>query len=78
MGNQRINAISGEETKIDDSVLRVAGENVDEEENTTDLTIDTLTVTNKVKFDLNTSFEVSAPDGTFFSTPVTIGGRSVR
>ena len=40
-------------------------------ENTTDLTIDTLTVTNKVKFDLNTSFEVSlltAP----FSTPVTI------
>ena len=72
VGNQRINAISGEETKIDDSVLRVAGENVDEEENTTDLTIDTLTVTNKVKFDLNTSFEVSAPDGTFFSTPVTI------
>ena len=72
VGNQRINAISGEETKIDDSILRVAGENVDEEENTTDLTIDTLTVQNKVKFDLNTSFEVSAPDGTFFSTPITV------
>ena len=72
VGNQRINAISGEETKIDDSVLRVAGENADEDENTNDLTVDTLTVNNKVKFDLQNDFQISAPGGTFFSTPVTI------
>ncbi len=72
VGNQRINAISGEETKIDDSILRVAGENVDEEENTNDLTVDTLTVNNKVKFDLSNDFLISAPGGTVFATPVTI------
>ena len=72
VGNQRINAISGEETKIDDSILRVAGENVDEESNTNDITVDTLTVNNKVKFDLINDFQISAPGGTFFSTPVTI------
>ena len=72
VGNQRINAISGEETKIDDSVLRVAGENQDEESNTNDVTVDTLTVNNKVKFDLINDFQISAPGGTFFSTPVTI------
>ena len=72
VGNQRINAISGEETKIDDSVLRVAGENADEESNTNDITVDTLTVNNKVKFDLINDFQISAPGGTFFSTPVTI------
>ena len=72
VGNQRINAISGEETKIDDSVLRVAGENADEESNTNDITVDTLTVNNKVKFDLLNDFQISAPGGTFFSTPVTI------
>jgi hypothetical protein len=72
VGNQRINAISGEETKIDDSVLRVAGENADEEENTNDLTIDTLTVNKKVKFNLSNDFQISALGGTFFTSPVEI------
>ena len=72
VGNQRINAISGEETKIDDSILRVAGENVDEEENTNDLTVDTLTVNKKVKFALSADFEVAALGGTKFTSPVEI------
>ena len=72
VGNQRINAISGEESKIDDTILRVAGENVDEEENTSDLTVDTLTVNNQVKFTLKKDFQIAAEDGTFFTTPVTI------
>tara|TARA_B100000427_G_scaffold72766_1_gene58902 strand:+ start:8249 stop:14758 length:6510 start_codon:yes stop_codon:yes gene_type:complete len=72
VGNQRINAISGEETKIDDSILRVAGENVDEEENTNDITVDTLTVNNKVKFNLSNDFLISALGGTKFTSPVEI------
>ena len=72
VGNQRINAISGEESKIDDTILRVAGENVDEEENTSDLTVDTLQVNNQVKFTLKKDFQIAAEDGTYFTTPVTI------